>query len=84
MITLAPRNAEHRFGEPNEEILTPEAPQPEAPTAAYVSGSAPAPLRCLHRYANGKQCRQSGLESQAGLCPHHFRLSNRRLSVHSQ
>src|ERR1041385_2189664 len=33
------------------------------------------PLRCLHRFANGKRCRQPGLQSQSGLCSHHFRLS---------
>ena len=33
-------------------------------------------LRCLHRFANGKRCRQPGLESQSGLCSHHFRLSS--------
>jgi hypothetical protein len=33
------------------------------------------PLRCLHRFSNGKRCRLPGSESQAGLCSHHFRLS---------
>ena len=44
----------------------------EAPAVASQNE----PLRCLHRFANGKRCRQSGLESQSGLCSHHFRLSS--------
>ena len=50
-----------------------------------AQGSTPPPTgsRCQHRYANGKQCRQSGLESQAGLCSHHFRLSNPSVAFQS-
>ncbi len=44
----------------------------EAPAVASQNQ----PLRCLHRFANGKRCRQPGLESQSGLCSHHFRLSS--------
>ena len=58
------------------EILISETPKPEAPSPATVASSVPVPSRCLHRFANGKRCRQSASESQAGLCGHHFRLSN--------
>jgi len=33
------------------------------------------PLRCLHRFSNGKRCRRPGLESQSGLCSYHFSVS---------
>lgn len=73
--TQTPGNAEHQFGEPTIEILRAEAPNREAPSAT-VASSAPVPTRCQHRFANGKRCRQSASEPQAGLCEHHFRLSN--------
>ncbi len=44
----------------------------EAPAVASQNE----PLRCVHRFANGKRCRQPGSESQSGLCAHHFRLSS--------
>lgn len=59
---------------PDVEVQQPETSNPENP--AQVSIPSPVGLRCQHRFANGKQCRQSGLPSQAGLCSHHFRLSN--------
>ena len=66
-----------------EILLTPETPQPGAPSAATASSSAPVPARCQHRFANGKRCRQSASESQAGLCAHHFRLSNPAVALPS-
>jgi hypothetical protein len=65
---------------PDVEILQLEVShsEPSAHPEASAEATMPSPVgsRCQHRYANGKQCRQSGLESQAGLCSHHFRLSN--------
>jgi|SRR5689334_19241168 hypothetical protein len=59
-----------------EILLIPETPKPKAPSAAALTNSTSVPARCLHRFANGKRCRQSASESHAGLCEHHFRLSN--------
>src|SRR5215470_6132030 len=39
--------------------------------------------RCAHRFSNGKRCRLPGLESQSGLCPNHFRLSQAGVSPSS-
>lgn len=61
---------------PDVEILPRETPKPESLSGATIASSVLAPARCLHRFANGKRCRQSASESQAGLCGHHFRLSN--------
>lgn len=78
MTTQARGNAERQFSVPTVEILTLETPKPKAAPAAAAANpaSVTAPKRCLDRFANGKRCRQSGLESQAGLCSHHFRLSH--------
>lgn len=79
--TQTPGNAEHQFGEPTIEILRPQTPKPEASPAATIASSAPVPARCQHRFANGKRCRQSASESHAGLCEHHFRLSDPAIAL---
>jgi len=58
---------------PDTEVLIPETP--EAPSAPAVPDPPPAGSRCRHRYKNGKRCRLPGLQSQSGLCGHHFRQS---------
>jgi hypothetical protein len=51
--------------------LTEETMNTKTSNSSTVNNSS----RCQYHFANGKRCRLSGLDSQFGLCLHHFTAS---------